>query len=425
MRFSALLAIALFSYSNLLCSAADWPHWRGPNRNDVTSELSGYTAGGWPLKTPAWQCNVGGTGETSPIIADGRLYTMGWNDGKDTVYCLDVKDGKVVWKQSYPCPPRGRFHFGDEGVYAEGPLSTPEYDASTGLLYTLSCDGDLMCWDTRKEGAKIWGFNLYSRYTVGRRPFTGGEVRDYGYTSSPMVLGNLLLVEVGAQEGSVMAFDKRTGGNPIGTPVWKSVCTDPPGHTGGFVPAKIGGMNCLALLTLRNLLFFRIDPGHEGQTITSYPYSAIFDSNVVTPVIDGDLAALSTHHGVSDDLVQFGPNKVVKVGSIPHSEVGVPIFYKGYFYRGAGWLEKWTLSPAGNHRLWQGENFGGEGYVIMTGDQKLIAIGNTKAALYTLDGKELSTVDNFPTGWQQPALAEGRLFCKSHKGELWCYLLSK
>ena len=424
MRISFYLLLILTLLS-IKCSAADWPHWRGPNRNDVTSELSGYTAGAWPLKAPAWQCNIGGTGETSPIIADGKLYTMGWNNGKDTVYCISVKDGKTLWRQSYSCPGYARYHYGDEGTYLPGPISTPEYDPQTGLLYTLSTDGDLNCWDTNKQGEKVWGFNLYDRFKAAQRPSTGGEMRDYGYTTSPLIQGQWLIIEVGAHDGSLMAFDKRTGGNPVGTPIWKSVFADQAGHSGGLVPLTIAGIPCVAVLTLHNLLIVRIDPAHAGQTMTTYPFSALYGANMVTPVFDGDLAVLSTVHGRSDDLVMIGQNKAVRLSSAPHSEEGTPIFHGGYFYRGAGWLEKWKLTAAGTRRLWQGENFGGEGCLIMTGDQKLIAIGNSKAALYTLDGKELSKVDNFPTSWQHPALAEGHLFCKNHKGDLWCFLLNK
>ena len=120
--------------------AADWPHWRGLQRNDITSESSGWDQGAWPLKAPAWT-KIVGRGGTSPIVAEGRLYTMGWADGSDTVYCLDAATGRELWRQSYPCPQYGRRHKGDTGSY-DGPSSTPSYDAASAYLYTLSTDGD-------------------------------------------------------------------------------------------------------------------------------------------------------------------------------------------------------------------------------------------------------------------------------------------
>lgn len=64
-----------------------------------------------------------GKGCTSPIIAGGRLYVMGWNGqaarrgaaGEDAVYCLNAADGVEIWKQTYPSPYQGRVRTGDEG----------------------------------------------------------------------------------------------------------------------------------------------------------------------------------------------------------------------------------------------------------------------------------------------------------------------
>ncbi|KPK45415.1 MAG: hypothetical protein AMK72_11090, partial [Planctomycetes bacterium SM23_25] len=123
----------------------DWPQWRGVNRDDVSPESSGYP-GGWPPKR-LWSRNVG-RGCTSPILAGGRLYVMGWagsggrgrgrgGPGTDTIYCFDAPTGSELWKQPYSCPYQGRLKTGDEGAYG-GPSATPTLDRRTGYLYTLS-----------------------------------------------------------------------------------------------------------------------------------------------------------------------------------------------------------------------------------------------------------------------------------------------
>ena len=81
--------------------AQDWPSWRGPNRNDIVAEPSGWGGAGWPLGEPAWSANVG-AGGTSPLVVGGRLYTMGWLKDKDQVTCLDAATGKELWSVSYP-----------------------------------------------------------------------------------------------------------------------------------------------------------------------------------------------------------------------------------------------------------------------------------------------------------------------------------
>lgn len=120
--------------------AADWPDWRGPDRNGIVAESSGFSGGGWPAPL-LWSAKVR-EGSTSPLVVKGRVYVLGGEKDRDYLTGLDAAIGKQVWRQSYPCPLYGRRHLGDESAYS-GPTSTPEYDPDTGLLFTLSIDGDL------------------------------------------------------------------------------------------------------------------------------------------------------------------------------------------------------------------------------------------------------------------------------------------
>ena len=150
----------------------DWPHWRGVNRNGNVRESSGWTTGkAWVPENPVWTTSVD-AGGTGPIVVGNHVYTMGWRGGRDHVSCLDARTGKRVWRQSYDCPQYGRRSEGDKGLYS-GPSSCPSYDDTTGYLYTLSTDGDLICWDTRKEGKRVWSVNFYDAYNVPRRPKVG------------------------------------------------------------------------------------------------------------------------------------------------------------------------------------------------------------------------------------------------------------
>ena len=244
--------------------ADDWPHWRGPNRNDIISEPSGWTADGWRSSESAWKQNVG-EGSTSPIVVGDRLFVMGWRDEKDFVYCLNTKTGKEDWSVSYKCPQYGRLATGDEGLYS-GPTSTPEYDEATGFLYTLSCDGDLICWDTNHRGQRVWSVNLYDTYSIHRRPKVGRSgQRDYGYTTAPLVHGDWVIVEAGADEGTLLALDKKTGQQ-----IWLSEAKGPAGHTGGVVPMIVEGVPCVAVMTFQGLLVTRVDAGHAGRTVAQY-----------------------------------------------------------------------------------------------------------------------------------------------------------
>src|SRR6185503_6172452 len=95
-----VVSLALLTGS---ASASDWPHWRGPMRDGISPEPSGYQNGRWNVAKPAWRSNVG-KGGSSPIAVGDKLYTLGWKDGKDVVACLDAATGKEVWSQKYACP---------------------------------------------------------------------------------------------------------------------------------------------------------------------------------------------------------------------------------------------------------------------------------------------------------------------------------
>src|SRR5687767_576591 len=116
--FSLVAIIMAFAAPAPRASAAttaDWPHWRGPGRNGVTPELSGYELGApWPGE-PAWRASVG-VGSSSPVVAAGRVYLLGWGDGNDHVTCADLATGKTLWQHSYPAPRHGRHATGDEGL---------------------------------------------------------------------------------------------------------------------------------------------------------------------------------------------------------------------------------------------------------------------------------------------------------------------
>src|SRR3954453_13487541 len=109
-----LPCFALFLCAVLL-TAADWPHWRGPTRDGLTTESSGLKDGKWDLGKPLWSGNVG-EGSSSPLLVGDGLYGIGHSDGKDHGVCLDAASGKELWKTSYAAKRFGRHALGDQGM---------------------------------------------------------------------------------------------------------------------------------------------------------------------------------------------------------------------------------------------------------------------------------------------------------------------
>ncbi len=415
----------------LPCAGSDWPHWRGPSRDGKVTAPSGWDAGAWPPGAALWRRNVG-VGSTSPIVAGGRVYTMGWQGNRDTVFCLDAATGKVMWRQSYACPKYGRHAVGDQGLY-RGPTSTPEYDAETGYLYTLSTDGHLNCWDTKRRGARVWGLNLYDTFRIGPRPAVPGSGkhgrRDYGYTTAPLVRGEWLIVEVGSRDGNLMAFDKRTGKR-----VWASESKDYAGHTGGPAPMVVEGVPCVAVLTHSNLLVARLDRGNEGKTVAEYPWATRFANSIASPAVHGNSVLITSGYNHKAmcrlDVTLRGARKVWEVA--PHSKVCTPIIHKDRIYW--AWRKIYCLDFATGREIWSGPGRGDPGSCILTADERLIAWVNYGDLILAETAerspgayKELSRKRRvFRThAWPHVALAGGRLYCKDRAGNLACFRLSR
>jgi outer membrane protein assembly factor BamB len=408
-------------------TAGDWPHWRGPARNDLVEEDSGWKAGRWLEEKPCWEAKVG-EGSSSPLIAGGRVYVMGWESGEDRVRCLEARTGKAVWTVSYPCPQYGRHATGDESAYS-GPTSTPEYDASTGSLVTLSCDGDLNCWDAGARGKRLWGMNLYERFRVGQRPASQLEtddVRDYGYTTAPYVHGDWVIVEVGAQEGSLIAFDKRTGARR-----WASAYHGPAGHTGGLVPITVEGVPYLAVLTLHDLLVVRLDEGHEGQTVATYPWKSAWGNNILTPAVEGNCVLVSswhTHHALCKVRITLGGAERLWE-QLYASHVGSPVVQGAYVYLAGERL--FCLDARTGTLLWDGGAYGHGGACIVTSDDKLIVWSDQGRVTLVESARRsphayrplarIARVFSGGPAWPHPALAEGLLICKDREGRLKCF----
>ncbi len=408
--------------------AADWPHWRGENRNDVIVESSGWTGKNWPAGGEVWRKPVG-VGCSSPIVVEGKLYITGWHANRDYVLCLEAASGKELWRTDYSCPQYGRHSEGDKGIYA-GPTSTPAFDLDTKLLYTLSTDGDLICWQTQPKGQKVWGLNLYDRYQVKQRPDVGkNSLRDYGYTSSALIYNNWAIVEVGDDEGTLMAFDKHSGER-----VWASECKDEAGHTASPVLMTVENVPCALVLTLRNLVVMRLDKGYEGRTIATYPWATDFANNIPTPTVIGDSVIITSaynHYAMCRLKITLQGAEKLWEAENP-SGVCSPVVHKDKIYW--AWRGVHCVDLKTGKEIWLGGNVGECGSCLITQDDRLIVwadrgdlllaeTAERSPAKYT----ELATKRRlFGTDvWPHVVLAEGRLFVKDREGNLACLAITK
>ncbi|HEX6863866.1 MAG TPA: PQQ-binding-like beta-propeller repeat protein, partial [Thermoanaerobaculia bacterium] len=149
LRIPLILGLCLLAGAAL---AADWPQFRGPNRDGVSREtglLKSWPAGGPKVlwKSPA------GEGFSHVVVAGGRVFTLYGQGSQEVAVAMDAASGKPVWKT----PIDGKYT-SDMG---NGPRSTPTVEG--GVVYALSAGGKLVALNAG-NGKKVWERDLEDEF---------------------------------------------------------------------------------------------------------------------------------------------------------------------------------------------------------------------------------------------------------------------
>jgi outer membrane protein assembly factor BamB len=205
---SLVASIAVVATAAIPAFASDWPEWRGPNRDGVSTETglpSRWSPAGEGL---TWRAPYGS--RSTPAIFGNRLYLF--NASVDTVkerektqerlLCLDADTGKLIWEK--------RFNVFHTDVPAHRiAWASPSVDPSTGNVYVFGVDGHLHALDA--TGKLLWERQLTEEF--------GAITTHGGRTVSPVIEGNLVVVSTltsgwGDQSRGLnryFAFDKSNG----------------------------------------------------------------------------------------------------------------------------------------------------------------------------------------------------------------------
>ena len=149
--------VCLLPLALLTAPAADWPQWRGPERNGLSAE-KGFLKE-WPKSGPnlVWKVSDIGRGYSTPAVIGDRLYVLG-SEGTENefVEALSAKDGKKLWSTRI-----GNVGKPDQNPRFPAARSTPTIDGDS--LYVLGSDGDLACLETTSGKVK-WQKNSEQRF---------------------------------------------------------------------------------------------------------------------------------------------------------------------------------------------------------------------------------------------------------------------
>ncbi|MBM3242482.1 serine/threonine protein kinase [Candidatus Poribacteria bacterium] len=274
----------IFDLTNQASSAQEWPQWRGPKRDGMITEFTAPQV--WPdsLKLK-WKIPVG-TGHSSPVVTDGRIYIHTRQNEEEVVSCLNLENSELLWRKNYPVS----YTMNSAATgHGKGPKSTPVLHG--GKLYTLGISGILSCFDAR-TGALKWRKEFSKRFS-NTSPL-------YGTAMSPLVEKGLLIAHLGGHDnGALTAFDVETGNVKWS---WEG---DGPAYASPIV-VELEGTRQIVTQTQNYCVGIS---AVTGELLWRIPFTTMYDQNIVTPVLYNEMLIFS---GVNKGTMAI---KVIKKGN--------------------------------------------------------------------------------------------------------------
>ena len=362
-------------------TAADWPFYLGANRDNTSADKNLKL---WSGDSPKvlWKKNVG-AGHSCMTVVGKQLYTQ----GEGAVWCLDTETGDLVWRY----PPTG--HGGEN-------TSTPA--VAGGLVFTLGNYHTIVCLDAAK-GQLQWS------QKVGDFGVKDGR---WAISCSPLVVGNQVIMDLGV----VFVLDAKTG-----RLVWKAGS-----DKAGFASAVVFGQTGQKRVTSFNGGGLAIYSLAKGEPVARYKWAT--DYNIATPIVSKDKIFISSAGRCS--LLKLAENALEKVWENTEMINGCPtsLLSGGCVYGVSGDVGangslkcldfetgtvKWEqegLKVGGGLTLADGKLF-----VMVDGGTLLVAEASPKAFKELARAKVLDG-----QCWTMPVVANGRVYCRNHDGELVC-----
>lgn len=230
-----------------------WPQWRGPRRD---GQIDAASAQGLLAGKPVarWEIPLG-EGYSSPVVVDGRVITFSRNGAEEELQALNARDGTRVWRHAWPTS------YAND--YGNGPRATPT--VADGMVFALGAAGRLEAVSLA-DGKPAWHVDL-----VGE---TAAAPPRWGFSGSPLVVGDLVVVQAGPPSG-VVGFHRLTGKE-----VWRATA-DPAGYSSPLLVRCRDGLQMVCLTGQRAL---GMDPG-TGEVLWQQEWPTEFEVNAATPLV--------------------------------------------------------------------------------------------------------------------------------------------
>jgi outer membrane protein assembly factor BamB len=362
-------------------TGAEWPGFRGPSRDSIIPDVQIETD--WAASPPVelWRRAVG-PGWSSFAVHGDLFYTQEQRGDEEIVSCYKVSTGELVWQHGNTA----RFWESNGGA---GPRGTPTLAGDR--VYTFGGTGIVNALDAR-DGSVIWSRNAETD--------TGSKLPMWGYSSSPLVHGDLVII---AAAGALIAYEIEDG-----SPSWRR---PPEGGDGYSSPhlMTIEGVEQVLLQTGEGMV--SVAPG-DGTVLWQHPWPGY---PIVQPALtaDGDiLITANEQSGTRRISATQGPD------GWSVEEVWTSIRLKSYFsdfsiHKGHAYGFDRSILASINvedgQRNWKGGRYG-SGQQVLLADQDLLLVLSEQGelALVSATPDKFTEVARFPAiegkTWNHPAL---------------------
>ena len=389
-----LCAFPAFAQDWSRWQSGGWPQWLGPDRNGISPETGLF--GDKLSLNESWRVQ-GGNGFSGMSVVGNRLYTMYIHSGNEYAVCLDAGTGELLW----------RTRTDDllmERQGGDGPRATPTVD--NGTVYVSSAYGKLYALDSQ-TGSQKWSRDLVREY--------GSKRARWGFCPSPLVAGDLVLIEAGGHGGrSLIAFDKTSGEVAWTTGSDKLGYSSPIAVTIGKTPQAVffTGHGLVAVAPL------------NGQVLWQHPWPTRHDVNAATPVfIPPGRFFISSGYGTGGTVVEVSSTdsgysvREIWRNREMKNHFATSIYHEGHLYGFDGSILKCIDAETGGEK-WKSRGYGkgtlifADGHLVILGERGNLGVAEAtpagfveKAGYPALEGR----------CWTVPTLAGGRLFLRDEQ----------
>jgi outer membrane protein assembly factor BamB len=332
---------------------------------------------------------------------------MGNRGGQEQVVAWDVKGSpRELWAATV-----GPVRY--DGAGYPGPRSTPTFDE--GKLYAIGLNGDLVCLNAR-DGKLVWRRDL-----VGE---LGGGLPNWGYSESPLVVGNWVLCTPGGARATVAALDKKTGAT-----IWESPVGDRAAYS-SIIAARLAGRDQFVQFTAQGVIGVA---AADGKFLWRWDAPANGTANVTTPILVGDNRIFdASGYGAGGGVVEIKAaadevkaEEVFFTRDMKNHHGGV-ILLDGYLY-GSNDPGLLTCLDAKTGKVsWRDRSCGkgsllyADGHFYVRSEEGLVSLVEATPEGFHLKGRFEQPDRSETPSWPHPVIADGRLFL-CDQDRLLCY----